>query len=429
MKAFTFKRGIHPPAYKFSEQIPLADFVACQDVYISMSQHLGKSAKPVVSVGSKVNIGTLIAEADGLISANVHSSICGEVVDISMRATPTGKAEHVHIRANGENKIEYLPQMADLSPKSIISRVKEAGIVGMGGAGFPTAVKLSPKSKVDTIIINAVECEPYITCDYRLILEYAEQVLKGASYAAKALELDGFIIGIEDNKPEAIELLNNLAGNYNAKVCVLQTKYPQGAEKQLIGAVLGRQVPIGKLPADVGAVVINASTAYAIENAIDNNMPLIKRPLTVTGGAISEKKNFIVPIGVKYSDIIAACGSLTGQEAKLISGGPMMGFAISTEEVAVTKTSNCILALTSEEANTLKPETCINCGACAKVCPMRLMPMYIDAFALVGNFTEAKRYGAEYCMECGSCAYTCPAKRTLVQSIRLAKRKIKELKV
>ncbi|MCH5163239.1 MAG: electron transport complex subunit RsxC [Clostridiales bacterium] len=427
MKKPTFKKGIHPPHSKHSEESALVECPTPDTVYIPLSQHIGKPASPCVAVGDKVKAGTLIGKAEGL-GANIFSSVSGTVKAIERRKTPTGACDHVVIENDGKYETEYLPELKDNSKESIISRLAEAGLVGMGGAGFPSHVKYSPKKTVDVFIINAAECEPYITCDYRLLVEHTKEVLKGAALLAKALGLDAFYVGIEDNKQKAVEIIERTAGELSLKVTVvvLKSKYPQGAEKQLIYAVTGRKVPVGGLPADVGVVVGNVHTAFAAYDAVENNTPLFRRALTVCGGGIVEPKNLWVRTGTLYSDCEKFCGGAKDDCVKTISGGPMMGFALPDTNYSVTKTTGAILFLGKEEANTLMPGPCINCATCRKVCPMNLMPMYIDAYALCGDFASAKRYGAMNCIECGCCAYSCPAKRPIVQSVRLAKRMIKE---
>lgn len=429
MKSKSFKKGIHTPHNKITEGAPLTECPAPKTVYIPLAQHIGKPAVATVAVGDTVKIGTQIGRADGFVSANVFSSVSGTVKAVETRKTPTGRCEHIVIENDGRDEVQLLPPLNDRSRESLLARVKDAGLVGMGGAGFPTHVKYSPKSLVDTFIINAAECEPYITCDYRLLVEHTERVLKGARMLAELLGLNEFYIGIEDNKPQAIDALitSAVATKISAKVVALKSKYPQGAEKQLIYAVTGRKVPIGGLPSDVGVVVGNVHTSYALWDAVENNMPLFKRALTMCGGAISKPQNLWVRTGTTYSDCVEFCGGIKDDCVKTISGGPMMGFALDDTDYSVTKTTGALLFLSGAEANTLNPSPCINCAKCAKACPMNLMPMYIDAYTRRGDYATAKRYGALNCIECGCCAYSCPAKRPIVQSVRLCKRKIKEL--
>lgn len=406
-------------------------------VYIPLVQHIGKPAQAVVKVGDVVVEGQMIAQADGLISAPVFSSISGTVKAITSRPTPLGRAEHIVIEAAeetvdvGENKPFRFEPLKVKDKHSISERIRECGIVGMGGAGFPTYVKLTPKDKIDTFIINAAECEPYITCDYRILLEYTDMFLRGTLYMAKALGLDKAIVGIEDNKADAASAVSLVASQkgYDVETVLLKTKYPQGAEKQLIYALTGRKVKAGGLPSGVGVVVDNVHTALSVALAVEDGQPLYKRIMTVSGGAVSEPKNFWAASGSTYADVLEFCGGMKDTAVKLISGGPMMGISVSDETISCTRTTSCVLALNEDEAFTGQPYPCINCGRCASVCPMRLMPMYIDSYMLSGDVKGAVKYGAKNCIECGSCAYVCPAKRPLVQSIRLAKGKSREMKL
>lgn len=426
----TFKKGIKPPHNKhYTESGALVECPTPDVVYIPLSQHIGKPAVPTVAVGDTVKAGTLIGAADGYVSADIFSSVSGTVKAITRRKTPTGFCEHVVIENDGRYECEYLEPIGALTRDAILKRIKDAGLVGMGGAGFPSHVKYAPKTPVDTFIINAAECEPYITCDYRLILEHTEKVLRGAKMLADVLGLGDFYIGIEDNKPKAIEQLIAVSkqANINAHTVVLESKYPQGAEKQLIYAVTGRKVPLGKLPADVGAVVGNVHTAYALYEAAIDNIPLYRRAMTVTGD-VEKPANLWVRTGTPYSACAEFCGGTRSDCVKTISGGPMMGFALADTEYSVTKTSGALLFLSDSAANTDAPEPCINCGKCAKVCPMNLMPMYIDAYTLRGDYASAQKYGAMNCIECGCCSYTCPAKRPIVQSVKLCKKMLKEMK-
>ncbi len=431
MKTSTFKKGIAVPHNKYTSESALVDCGAPKEVSIPLSQHIGKPAIATVSVGDAVKAGTLIGKADGYVSADVFSSVSGTVKAITRKKTPTGACAHVVIE-NDENYEEVnLPPLADASRDALLTRMREAGLVGMGGAGFPSHVKFAPKTSVDRFIINAAECEPYITCDNRLLIERTESVLRGAEYLARVLGLNAVDIGIEDNKPQAVERIRNFADSIGVAVNIttLKSKYPQGAEKQLIYAVTGRKVKIGKLPADVGAVVGNVHTAYAMWDAVDNGRPLYRRAVTVSGGAVERPSNMWVRTGTSYSHCVEYCGGLCDDCVKILSGGPMMGFALDTLDYYITKTSGAILALDKKEANLSDPQPCINCGKCARACPMNLMPMYIDAYTLRGDYGAAKKYGAANCIECGCCAYSCPSKRPIVQSVKLCKAKIRELKL
>lgn len=425
----TFPHGIHPPANKErSAQVPVSELPAPNIVRISLSQHLGKEALPVVAAGDYVKAGQKIGEADGLISAAVFSSVSGKVLAVEKRATVNGHANHVCIENDGKYEEITLPPLKDPKPEEIISRIAECGIVGMGGAGFPVAVKLNPREKIDSFIINAAECEPYLTCDYRIMLEYPREFLLGAQYMARSLGLSRFYIGIEDNKSDAAEILETAAKEAKIDVSIIlcHTKYPQGAEKQLIYAVTKRKVRVGKLPSSVGVIVDNVHTALSVYAAVEKGVPSYKRVLTVSGGGVKNPANFWARTGTDIGEVLNACGGIDENAVKLIVGGPMMGFAQSDENATVTKTTSGILLLTADEAAGEEASSCINCASCVKACPMQLMPVYIDSCILSGDVAGAEKYGAMNCIECGSCAYVCPAHRPLVQSIRLAKKKIRE---
>lgn len=423
----TFKRGVHPHSFKWmTAGVETRVMPAPETVYIPVSQHIGKPAVPVVAPGDAVKRGQKIAAADGTLSAPVFSSVSGTVKGIETRVTAGGKCAHIVIANDGRYDTVSLPVLTDPTKEEIIRRVADCGIVGMGGAGFPTAVKLDHKTSVDTFIINAAECEPFITCDYRLLTEQTAAVLDGALLLAKAAGVNHATIAIEDNKRDAAELVAKYIAdnNLNAETVIVKTKYPQGAEKQLVYAVTGRKVPVGKLPGAVGCIVCNVHTAFSTHQAVRKGQPLYERYMTVSGQGVKTPSNLLVAVGTLYADAIAFCGG-DGEPVKLISGGPMMGVAVAGAELAVTKTSGSLLLLTRDEAFTGQPGPCINCGKCAKACPMRLMPMYIDGCILAGDVDGSVKYGAKNCIECGCCAYVCPAKRPLVQSIRLAKKKIK----
>ncbi len=430
--ANTFNAGVHPADKKGLSSA--AGITVCpqpETVYLALAQHLGKPAIPVVEKGMAVKAGQLIARADGEISAPVFSSVSGTVADIVEKKTVTGYGVHIVIKNDFKNETFNFPPLSEPSADEIKARVKECGIVGLGGAGFPTAVKIAGKG-ADVYIINGAECEPYITCDYRIMLELTEEFIAGACMLSCAAGVETVTIAIEENKPDAIAHIQGFLQKnpkYKAEVCVLKTKYPQGAEKQLIYAVTKRKVPLGKLPLNVGVLVSNVHTALSTYYAVKDGRPLYKRVMTVSGKGVKKPSNMWVPCGTLYKDIIAAAGGLENGEniVKMISGGPMMGFTVDTDEIASTKTTGSLLLLTKDEAFTGEPNPCINCGKCAKACPMRLMPMYIDMYALAGNSTNAVKYGARNCIECGCCAFVCPAKRPLVQSIRLAKKKVQSM--
>lgn len=434
MGRFTFKNGIHPDGNKhISRYIPTTFLETPKMVYISMSQHIGAPANPIVKVGDRVLVGTLIGEASGFMSANVYSSVAGTVIGIQRRVTPTGAyAQHITI----ENDFTYekkllddIPNLDRIDSNTIVERVKLAGIVGMGGATFPTHIKLRPSKPVDVLIINGAECEPYITCDYRLMIEKSSELIAGIKLIMMALGVGQAYIGIEKNKQEAIERLSKLVPA-NIKIVQLETKYPQGAEKQLIYAVTKRKVTAGGLPMDVGVVVDNVQTAYAINRAVYHNEPLYMRILTVSGLGVDKPGNLWVRTGVSYEDIYKA-QSYDGQGAehhhnKIISGGPMMGFAQPNLNATVGKGSSALLFLTNEEINVKPISTCINCCRCRKVCPNNLMPMMFERLVSNNDYEMAKRYNIMNCMECGSCTFACPAGRHIIQSIRLGKKILRE---
>lgn len=439
----TFRGGFHVPDNKaLTAEASVEQMPAVTDYYVSLSQHIGKPAQPVVNVGDEVVEGQLIAQASSFVSANIHSPVCGEVVELVKRKNAQGNTvDCIHIRSNGKQDKFTFPPLTDPTPEQIVERIAEAGIVGMGGAGFPTAVKLQPKDPVDTLIINAAECEPYLNCDNRLMIERTDAFLAGVRLIAKAIGVTDIYIGIEANKQEAYNKLlaqegvisdtkEALANRNEGDIVavLLKKKYPQGAEKTLIKACVNRDVPVGGLPAAVGCIVDNVGTAYAVWDAVVNGSPLYKRLMTVSGRGINSPKNIEVAVGTPLSAIVELCGGLTDDAVKLISGGPMMGFSLMNLDVTTTKTDSGFLALTDKEASTVLPTPCINCGRCASVCPMRLMPMYIDFYTTVGDTENAVKYGALNCFECGTCAYVCPAKRPIVQSVRLTKQKAKEKK-
>lgn len=405
---------------------PIVKMPAPQKVYISMSQHIGAPAIPVVGVGDKVKKRQLIGQASGVISANVYSSVCGTVTAVEDVVTGNGqKMKYVVIENDGGTDEIFFDNIKDFEAKTIIERIRLAGIVGLGGAGFPTAVKLSPATPLDTLVINGAECEPYLNCDYRLMVEHSEDIYRGVKYAAMALNIKKIVIGIEANKPEAIRAFEKY---HDIEVVSLKKQYPMGSEKHLIYCTTGRKVPPGKMPFDVGCCVQNIKTVIAIKHAIEDNKALSSTVLTVSGGGIAEPKNLRVQIGTPLEDVIAFCGGIKDDTVKIIAGGPMMGKGMINLTAYTRKTDSGFLFLTEKEASLNEPSNCINCAECAKNCPMRLMPMYIESFTLAGDYKGAEKYGAMNCIECGSCAYNCPAKRPLVQSIAMAKTKIKEMK-
>ncbi len=422
-----FPYGVHVKGMKeLCDDKPIENFLQPDSVSISLSQHIGAPATPEVSIGDKVKKGQLIGKSSGPISANVYSSICGEVVAISDLVNGLGqKQTHITVKADGRNEEFLFEPLEDFTPQSIIERVRLAGIVGLGGAGFPTAIKLTPKNQLEILVINGAECEPYLNCDLRLMIERTEEIYKGIKHVAGALGVNRIVMGIELNKPRAIEAFSKYD---DIEIVALKKQYPMGSEKHLIYCATGRKVPTGKMPFDVGCLVMNIKTLLACFEAIELNKPLTEAVMTVSGNGINQPKNLKVALGSPFTSIIEYCGGMKDNAVKIIAGGPMMGKALVNLNQFARKTDSGILVLVNGETDLNSPSNCINCAKCAKNCPMRLMPMYIESFALAGDYVQAEKYGAMNCIECGSCAYNCPAKRPLVQSISLAKNKIREMK-
>ena len=422
--------GIHITENKhYTEDLEIKNFHIPKRVIIPLAQHTGKPAKPVVKKGDIVSEGQLIGEKDGKISANIHSSIPGKVVDINyytVLANP--RVLSVEVQFEGELKTGPLPKRdwEYLSKEEILRIIEEAGIVGMGGAMFPTAVKYAPpeNKKVDTLIINGAECEPYITADYRLMLEKPDEIIEGIKIAKKILGVDKVFIGVEDNKRKAIKKLKErIAKKDGMKVIKLKTKYPQGGEKQLIKAILNREVPSGGLPFDVGVVVSNVATIYAIREAVLFNRPLIERVVTITGKIVKNPGNYKIRIGTLISDILKEVG-IEGEIGKVIIGGPMMGINVPTLDTPITKGTSCVLFLSKKEASKVKYSDflpCIHCGRCVSVCPIRLNPALLSILGENERWADMKEFNLFDCIECGSCAFVCPAQRPIVQFIKLGK--------
>ena len=420
-----FSRGAHVPDNKALTKDNPIEVIDAQDlVLISLGQHIGKPAEPVVNIGDEVFAGQLIGKETGFVSANIYSSVSGVVEGIEERPNPNGtKSTYVIIRNDKEYHTTTLLPMDNKDPQSIIARVREAGIVGMGGAGFPTAVKLAPKTPVDTLIINGAECEPYLTCDYRLMLEKTEEVVSGIRLLAKALNVTRIYVGIELNKPKAIELFEKYD---DLQVVALKKRYPMGSEKHLIYSCTGRRVPVGKLPADVGCIVDNVATCLAVYEAVELNKPLYERAMTVSGRGCVSPKNLQVRNGTSYAYLIKVCGEKENIDM-YVAGGPMMGPAMLSTDVYTTKTSSGFLMLSNKEIDKNESGPCISCGRCANACPMKLLPMQIDFYTQAGDYEKADKIGGvSNCISCGSCAFVCPAKRELVQSITLCKAKLAE---
>ena len=427
----TFLGGVHPPQEKErTANEPVREAQLPETVVIPMSQHIGAPCSPIVKVGDYVYTGQKVGEAQGFMSVPVHASISGTVKAVEEREHPNGnRVMSVVIESDGEDILDpSIKPNGDYhgrDPKEIIKMIQDGGIVGIGGATFPTHVKLSipPDKHVDTIILNGAECEPYITCDDHLMRRDPDIIVKGLEIIMYATGVKQGYIGIEDNKPEAIAKMQEAAAKSDGiDVAVLKTKYPQGAEKQLIKAVTGREVPSGALPADAGAVVSNVGTAAQIYHTVVEGMPFFQKMLTCTGSCVKDPATYVVRLGDSFQSIIDQSGGFTKEPRKLISGGPMMGIAQFTTAVPIIKSTSGILCFDKELAELPEPTPCIKCGRCAHVCPRHLQPRYIQAYSLRDRFDKADEYHALDCIECGSCSYICPAKRPLVTSIRTAKR-------
>lgn len=432
MKRKTFKGGAHPyDGKKMSRDCPIEILNPGDTLVYPLSQHIGAMAKPLVKAGDRVLVGQKIAEKGGFISANIHSSVSGTVKAIEKRLVATGGMVDSIIVENDGMYEEAAPIFSgnpdELSKDEIIKIIEEAGIVGMGGAGFPTNVKLSPKNAdiIDSIIVNGAECEPYLTSDYRRMVEQTDKLVKGLKIVLKIFPDAKGYFGIEDNKPEAIEALLKATENEDRiEVVPLKTKYPQGGERSMIYAVTGRKINSKMLPADVGCIVHNVDTIYAIYNVVYNGKPLIERIVTITGDAVSTPKNFQVRIGTSFRELIDAAGGFTTEPEKIISGGPMMGFSFFNIDVPVVKGSSSLLAFIKDDVSHEEPSACIRCGRCAAACPEHLLPMKLAALAGQNEPEEFKKLGGMECVECGCCSYVCPAKRQVTQSVRSMKKLI-----
>lgn len=432
MKRKTFKGGAHPyDGKKMSRECPIEILNPGDTLVYPLSQHIGAMAKPLVKAGDRVLVGQKIAEKGGFISANIHSSVSGTVKAIEKRLVATGGMVDSIIVENDGMYEEAAPIFSgnpdELSKDEIIKIIEEAGIVGMGGAGFPTNVKLSPKNAdiIDSIIVNGAECEPYLTSDYRRMVEQTDKLVKGLKIVLKIFPDAKGYFGIEDNKPEAIEALLKATENEDRiEVVPLKTKYPQGGERSMIYAVTGRKINSKMLPADVGCIVHNVDTIYAIYNAVYNGKPLIERIVTITGDAVRTPKNFQVRIGTSFRELIDAAGGFTTEPEKIISGGPMMGFSFFNIDVPVVKGSSSLLAFIKDDVSHEEPSACIRCGRCAAACPEHLLPMKLAALAGQNEPEEFKKLGGMECVECGCCSYVCPAKRQVIQSVRSMKKLI-----
>ena len=426
-----FRGGVHPHGGKVSGGSAIEDAALPPKVIIPLQQHVGAPAQPVVEVGAEVKKGQKIGEAGGFVSAMIHASISGKVTEISdyLYPNPLGRTSpSVVIESDGNDEwaedIKPSDDPDSLDGRQILDAIREAGIVGMGGASFPTNVKLSiPEGKnIDTIILNGVECEPYMTPDHRIMVEEPAKIVDGLKLMMKATDVPHGFIGIEMNKPDAIEVMREATrSEASIKVAPLRVRYPQGWENMLIKAILNREVPPGGLPLAVGVVVSNVGTAAAISDAMRLGHPLIQRAVSITGPGIAQSKNLRVRVGTPFSDLIEQCGGFKGTPQKVIAGGPMMGFAMFDTGVPVVKGSTNILILSDKDAKMYESRSCVKCGRCVNVCPVGLMPTMIASLSEKGKFKEAEAYFPMDCKECGCCAYTCPAKIPLVQLIQFAK--------
>lgn len=444
MKIRTFSiGGIHPEENKLSNDATTQVAALPVQAIFPLSQHIGAPAKPVVAKGDKVKVGTMIAEAGGFVSAPIYSSVSGTVLKIDTAVDATGyRKPAIIINVDGDeweesidrsNKLETVEEHPELTLEEIVNRIKVAGVTGMGGAGFPTFIKLCPPptAKAECVIINAVECEPYITADYRLMLEKSDEILVGLELLMKAAKVTRGYIGIETNKPQAIELLADKCAKkfggsaYEVEVVPLKQRYPQGGEKQLVDAVINRQVPAPPaIPVNVGAIVQNVGTAFAVYEAVMKHKPLFERYTTVTGKKLRQPGNYLVRMGTPMKDLIAVCGGMPEEDSKVLAGGPMMGKAMTSTDVPVCKGTNSVTILSGEDAVRKEPQPCIRCAKCVSACPMGLEPYLLAKLSAVSNWERCESEDIVSCIECGSCQFTCPAHRPLLDNIRLGKQTV-----
>jgi len=426
------KWGIHPEYHKEETAGKPIEFKGLPSkVVIPVRQHIGAPANALVKKGDLVLKGQLIAAGEAPVSSNIHASISGKVSDVSVQGHPVfGNCLAITIESDGQDKwadgIPFERDWKTLSVQEILDLIKKAGIVGMGGAAFPSHIKLAPPpdKKIDALVINAAECEPFLTVDHRIMLEYPERVVEGIKIILKLLAIDNVVMGVEDNKMDAVESMRKaFSGVSNAKVVPVPTKYPQGAEKMLIKTLLGREVPTGKLPLDVGVVVQNVSTAVAIHDAVAKGIPLIERITTLSGGALNAPSNLKLRLGTTFADAVALCGGLKSPPEKILMGGPMMGISQFTLDVPVIKGTSGILVLTKDDVHEGDESACIRCGRCVQNCPMGLNPSMLSMLAERGMVDEAKdEYALLDCLECGCCCFNCPAKRRIVHYVKYAKK-------
>ncbi len=434
MATKTFPGGVHPPEEKeLTERLPFETMPSPSVIILPLSQHIGKASTPRVKKGEDIQAGALVAEAEGFVSAPVHSPVAGKVKSISREANSGGfPKDAVVIIPDGQSEVLRFPPLdpSTVTSDDIRKRVAEAGIVGQGGAAFPTSVKLAPpKDKtIEAVIINGCECEPYLTRDYRFMVEQPDALISGLKLIMKALSVAKGYIGIEDNKPEAIRILTEkTTSESGVEVVSLKTKYPQGAEKMLIKAVNGREVPPGKLPLDVGVVIQNIGTAIAIHDAVVNGLPQTTAALTVSGKGIRNPKNLIVHVGTPINEVLEFCGGVTEDAAKVVVGGPMMGVAQYDLTAPIMKATSGIVVLTKNEMKAQEETPCLRCGKCIDACPLHLVPTKLARYSQLGRMEDAEALGITVCMECGTCAFTCPANIPLVQWLRLGKQEVMKM--
>lgn len=436
MKIRTFRiGGIHPEENKLTHEVATQVAPLPKQAVFPLSQHIGAPAKPVVAKGDVVKVGTLLAEAGGFVSAPIYSSVSGKVAKIDSAVDASGyRRPAIIVSVEGDEWEESIDRSEDLvrvedrpdlTPESIVESIKKAGVTGMGGAGFPTFIKLCPPpgATAECVIINAVECEPYITSDYRLMMEHADEIIVGLQLLMKAAKVDKGYIGIETNKPAAIELLTQkAASDSRIEVVPLKQRYPQGGEKQLVDAVIRRQVPAPPaIPVNVGAIVQNVGTAFAVYQAVMKNKPLFERYTTVTGKKLSKPGNYLVRMGTPMRDLIEICGGMHDDDNKLLAGGPMMGRALTSDEVPVCKGTNSITILSGSDARRKPADPCIRCGKCVNVCPMGLEPYLLATLSAKKMWERAEAEDVVSCIECGSCQFTCPSHRPILDNIRNGK--------
>ena len=426
--------GVHPHENKISAHQPIVVAEVPDKAIVLLSQHIGAPAKPIVAKGDVVKVGTKIAEPGGFVSAAIHSPVSGKISKIDTVVDASGYPKPaIFIDTEGDeweesiDRSNTLVKECDLSSEEIVKKIADAGIVGLGGACFPTQVKLCPPPtfKAECIIINAVECEPYLTADHQLMLEHAEEIMVGVSILMKAVKVNKAFIGIENNKPDAIQLMSKVASSYaGIEVIPLKVKYPQGGEKQLIDAIISRQVAAGALPISTGAVVQNVGTVFAVYQAVQKNKPLFERIVSVTGKSLAKPSNFLARIGTPMKQLIDACGGLPEDTGKIIGGGPMMGKALVSADVPTVKGSSGILLMTRKEAKRGEVQPCIRCAKCVNACPMGLEPYLLATISAHKGFEKAEKEDIMSCIECGSCQFTCPSNRPILDYIRLGKGKV-----